>query len=601
MRRALFFIGLFLLALSVCEANASPSPATYRIAGVIVDSVTGQPLDGAEVTLAPVTSLEDVQTFVSASDGRFFFNGLAPGKYGLAASRRGYASQGFEQHERYWTGVVVGPGLDTGHLRFRLAASSVLTGVVTDEWGDPVRDGSVMLFQQSMFEGSRNLHNISETSTDDQGRYRFAHLLAGTYVVAVHATPWFAQSQMQTFVRSGSVDGMAESFTVDGVIDGGSSTQIPSPGANPLFDLVYPVTYFPNATRLADAARVFLTPGATQLADFRLRTVPSIHIRVRAPVEPASASVTQEDGGEGTSIQIDSSTSVDLALRVGDSTIDQLQPSRTEIAPGLFELSGIPPGEFNLTSSTFSGAADGSYVSRTQSLSLLGDTDVDLHPHGALATVSGVVLFNAPSSAALGLVSPARPQPEPADADETISNFTLTLRSLKSGDSYDAAISRNGEFSFAGSTLPPGLYEVEIGAQEGLRVGTVEATGAVVSGRTVEVPADRPVKLIVHTAQAKATLSGFALKNGKPVSGAMVLLVPQDPGRGTSLYHRDQSDSDGSFTMAPLFPGRYTLLAIENGWDLEWSDPAVLFRYLPGGTPVEIPADGSVTCNAKVQ
>jgi hypothetical protein len=69
----------------------------------------------------------------------------------------------------------------------------------------------------------------------------------------------------------------------------------------------------------------------------------------------------------------------------------------------------------------------------------------------------------------------------------------------------------------------------------------------------------------------------------------------------TSLYHRDQGDSDGSFLMSPLFPGRYTLLAIENGWDLEWSDPDVLFRYLPTGQPVVLAPGASLTLNAKVQ
>ncbi|HTT33711.1 MAG TPA: carboxypeptidase-like regulatory domain-containing protein, partial [Methylomirabilota bacterium] len=339
---------------------------------------------------------------------------------------------------------------------------------------------------------------------------------------------------------------------------------------------------------------------ATQIADFQLRTVPSIHIRVRAPAGSANASVSQEDGEDTTSVQVDSSTSVDLALRVGDSTLDVLQPTRTEIAPGLFELSGIPPGELNLTATSFP-IADGTYVSRTQSLSLSGDADVDLNPHGALANVSGTVLFNSASPAVPGALSPARPETVEPDADDAPGNFSLTLRSPSSTDSYEAVISRKGEFTFAGSNLPPGSYEAELSNAGGLRVSSVEVTGAVISGTTIQIPADHPVKLVVHTAEAKATLSGFALKNGKPVSGAMVLLVPQDPGRGTSLYHRDQSDSDGSFAMSPLFPGKYTLLAIENGWDLEWSDPAVLLRYLPGGQPVEIPADGPVTCNANVQ
>jgi hypothetical protein len=81
----------------------------------------------------------------------------------------------------------------------------------------------------------------------------------------------------------------------------------------------------------------------------------------------------------------------------------------------------------------------------------------------------------------------------------------------------------------------------------------------------------------------------------------MILLVPQDPGQNPAQFHRDQSDSDGSFYMAPIFPGRYTLLALENGWDLEWSNPAVLAKYLPKGLPIELLPNAAVTFSAKVQ
>lgn len=184
---------------------------------------------------------------------------------------------------------------------------------------------------------------------------------------------------------------------------------------------------------------------------------------------------------------------------------------------------------------------------------------------------------------------------------ERVSNATLTFRSVKTGESYSATISGQGKFSFAASSLPSGSYEVEFSEQTGLRVSSLEATGASVSGRTIEIPVGQPVNLTVHAAEANCSLSGIALKNGKPVAGAMVLLVPQDPGHDMSLYHRDQSDSDGSFSMSPLFPGRYILLAIENGWDLEWADPKVMFQYLPASQPLELKLGASLTLNAKVQ
>src|SRR5215472_584246 len=278
---ALALLGI-LLSAGTSALQALP-PATYRIAGIIVDSVTGQPLDDAEVTISPVTNLEDQQTFLTSSAGRFLFSNLQAGKYRLMARRRGYAPQALHQHEGYSTGVAVGPGLDSEHIRFSLAPGSVITGAVTDEWGDAVRDAKVLLFQQNTFDGSRALRNVNQTMTDDQGRYRFAHLLSGTYAVAVYARPWYTQAQ-----------GQYDSFTTehpltvssgDVVVDNASQSS-PSPTENPLFDAVYPVTFFPNATTLAEAGRLTLPPGATETADFQLRAVPSVHLRVRVPVVP---------------------------------------------------------------------------------------------------------------------------------------------------------------------------------------------------------------------------------------------------------------------------------------------------------------------------
>lgn len=235
-------------------------------------------------------------------------------------------------------------------------------------------------------------------------------------------------------------------------------------------------------------------------------------------------------------------------------------------------------------------------MSRSKTVTVSGDSEINLAPPGVPANVSGVVVANQFSA-----TSPAPPSPDQPSPEDPPSNLTLSFRSLASAETYDAPISNAGKFSFAGSQLPAGSYEVELLSQGDLRVSTVEATGATVSGRTIEIAAGQPVTLVVHTAEAKCSLSGYALKNGKPLAGVMLLLVPQDPGHGTSLYHRDQSDSDGSFFMSPLFPGKYTLLAIENGWNLEWSDPAVLFRYLPSGQPATLAPGASLSLNAKVQ
>jgi hypothetical protein len=68
----------------------------------------------------------------------------------------------------------------------------------------------------------------------------------------------------------------------------------------------------------------------------------------------------------------------------------------------------------------------------------------------------------------------------------------------------------------------------------------------------------------------------------------MVLLVPKDPAEFPESVRRDESDSDGSFAVRDVAPGRYTLLAIEDGWAIDWTRPEVIARYLPGGVAVTV-------------
>jgi len=72
------------------------------------------------------------------------------------------------------------------------------------------------------------------------------------------------------------------------------------------------------------------------------------------------------------------------------------------------------------------------------------------------------------------------------------------------------------------------------------------------------------------------------------MSGAMVVLVPKDPESHRDLFRRDQSDQDGSFSLRSVIPGSYTIVAIENGWDLDWSRPGVIAQYARHGQAVTV-------------
>jgi hypothetical protein len=83
-------------------------------------------------------------------------------------------------------------------------------------------------------------------------------------------------------------------------------------------------------------------------------------------------------------------------------------------------------------------------------------------------------------------------------------------------------------------------------------------------------------------------IDGTAKRAGKPFAGAMVVLVPRDPEINHDLFRRDQSDLDGTFTLQNVVPGTYTVLAIENGWDLDWSQPGVIAAYVRHGHTIEV-------------
>ena len=81
----------------------------------------------------------------------------------------------------------------------------------------------------------------------------------------------------------------------------------------------------------------------------------------------------------------------------------------------------------------------------------------------------------------------------------------------------------------------------------------------------------------------------------------MAKLQTHAPANNTPLFRRDQSDSDGTFTLANVVPGQYTVIAIANGWDLEWANPTVLQPYLAKGERVQVPAQGRLEIKVQVQ
>jgi hypothetical protein len=104
----------------------------------------------------------------------------------------------------------------------------------------------------------------------------------------------------------------------------------------------------------------------------------------------------------------------------------------------------------------------------------------------------------------------------------------------------------------------------------------------------LEIVPGSTIKGDVTLLSGTGTIEGFAKRAGKGFPGAMIVLVPKDAEAHGELFRRDQSDLDGSFSLATIVPGEYTIVAIENGWDLNWSQAGVIAHYLPRGRTVAV-------------
>jgi hypothetical protein len=566
---------LFLLLL--LQVQARPLHAQdFRIGGTVLDARSMLPLPRAEVSITSAgagnaTAASTLQTIADA-EGRFLFTNLSPGKYSLSARCRGYVEQNLQQHESYSTAIAVGKDLDSENVKFLLVPSALIVGQVTNEFGEPVRDAQVMLFKESIANGKQSIRKQNQASTDDQGRYRLSGLQRGRYYVAVSAQPWYARHPTpQPRVATGSVF----------VVNSFSSLQ----ERNTALDVTYPITYYPGAIDSARASAVTLQPGETAVADFALQPVPALHLRITSP---------------GTDL------SHGFQVDILQHTFDDVAPSRAQVVTtdkDFIDVGNLPAGPLTVNLLAVpNGREPGGALPRAvhvaqQDFEGGQTTEINMNQAAALADLSGTV--QAPPRVRL-------PQ-----------GAVIVLHETHSGAMSVSAISPEGNFDFSGSALQPGTYVLSLSGDSGLFVNRVQATGAKVSGRNVELRGAEPVRLSVELSLGLGSVSGIALLDGKPAPGAMILLIPRDatPNASSSasaekipavpldplLMQRDQSDSDGTFALARVVPGQYILLAISDGWDKEWADPSVLKQWISGGQIIQVAPNRESSVKVLVQ
>jgi len=311
-------------------------------------------------------------------------------------------------------------------------------------------------------------------------------------------------------------------------------------------DVAYPTTFYGGATEAEGATPIELKGGERQEIEIRLSPVPALRLIFRAP----------EEGQFQMPI---------LQKRVFDS-VQMLQLTQTRsTGPGVFELTGVPAGRYDVR--TASQGPGGTQVVSEMNLT---------HDGQDLSEIKGEAL----ASLKVTVKIPGEEQ-LPGDYTVALRDGRKRLVAFQAGPpsgevTFDAL--KAGKYGIV--FLAPGKrYAVE-------RIATT--SGEAIGHHEVDIRAGASMQVTTELVAGEVRIEGVAEKNGKPVAGAMVALVPDSPESHVDLFRRDQSDFDGTFTLAGVVPGTYTIIAVEDAWGFEWLKAEVLARYVQHGQNVII-------------
>ncbi len=157
--------------------------------GQIVAADNGSPIRRAQVRVSSPEA-RDGRIATTDAQGRFEIKELVGGRYTMTASKGGFVSLQYGQRRPSESGtpIELADGQTLDKLAIALPRGSVLGGRITDEFGEPVANATVVAFRYGYQAGARRLLPIpsanSRDTTDDQGHYRLFGLPPGEYYVS---------------------------------------------------------------------------------------------------------------------------------------------------------------------------------------------------------------------------------------------------------------------------------------------------------------------------------------------------------------------------------------------------------------------------------
>ncbi len=531
---------------------AQSAEGDYSLTGTVLNSVSGEPVKGALVTLIGYSQIDAAKgrrggsiakTATSGVGGEYLFGGLSSGQYTVRAQKPGFAPysglpRSSANHPLALPDNVVLSASVSGHA-IRLDPLGVIEGKITNQYGDRLGRVSVGLFEYRIQDGVRYIHSVRNVVTDDRGQYRTWDLQPGTY-----------------YVKAMGRSGGTSMYAGDGTVYYDSWE-----GFRPM--------YFGGAREMDSATAIVVAAGTQARADFTLTAEPTYKVR-------------------GTLQNFTPHRSVTFELYESDPNVTAGRVSLNG-ASGKFEIDDVPSGRYT--------------VRATQGQLARGETAVEVKG----ADANGVSIALSPAATVTGTVhllgvAPDRQANESAEAGvlAAIIELDFCVVSLevpgREPDGRRVSQMQTGhEFSI--QNVFPGQYRVGMECPRGHIVSALSGSSDLLSNPEITVqPGVAPPLIEIGLKPGGGEIHGKLEIHDAPAATG-VLLVPAfgaSTGPNVSRAFWDLGSDDVlQFSFSNLAPGDYLAYALSDTQSVEYRNPAFL-QALKGGTAVLV-EDGKTT------
>ena len=534
-------------ALAQTPPAATDQPAS--VSGVVTNSVTGEPIVRAHVSLRPTSNRANtaLQTYGAMTDaeGKFSITSLPPANYIVLADRAGFETAPMSR------AVQINPGDKKEDFKLKLIPDGAITGRVVDASGDPVERAPVTADSGGMGYGPGS-------TTDEKGQFRIGGLRPGKYRVKA------SQANLP----------YAAEIRTDGT-----------------FEVHHASTYYPSSLTEKGATKV-MVPAGSEVNDIEIRLIRTPIVRVSGTV------VGLPKGAQNVSI------SATRGMNGTGASSARAKPD------GTFEVWRLDPGNYTLVARQFSS---GQILQTAPVDIEVADSNIDRVELRIVPPfdISGIVQYEDEQAKPQPRQSPqqqAQPQqaqggrqgqqPQAPQARLSLREANAPNMQMYGAGQQPATIDADGSFTL--HQLAAGRYRVEL-SWNSAYVKSVQLGPAQMPGRTLDLrngAGGAPVTVVVSSVVAE--VSGAVHIGDDPAPGKRIVLAP-DPSDGSRPFMAT-SAPDGTYRLSNVTPGKYKLALIDDddqaamsGKGLDDYDDALEIIVSPGDKltkDLKVKADG---------